>query len=126
MINKYLLELYYDLKTLLPYFTTFVPHFQNTVKTKCFHLRNIGSLRPTLSFMLAEKLINIFVFSSIDNCHLLLVSVSKAAPNKVQLVRNPDARGSHYSLSDFVSILTFSCLLTRLCMVWLCIISLSF
>jgi len=43
--------------------TLSIEHFiQNTVKTLFYHLRNIAWLRPMLSFLVAEKLINSFVF----------------------------------------------------------------
>ena len=45
---------------------TFEPHVLNTVKISFFHLRNIARLRPMLSFTVAERLINTFVFSRID------------------------------------------------------------
>ncbi len=51
---------------------TFDPHVQNTVKVSFFHLRNTARLRPMLSFSVAEKLINTFVFSRIDYCNALL------------------------------------------------------
>lgn len=70
---------------------TFEPHFQNTVKTYIFHLRNIARLRSVLSFPVAEKLINTFVFSRIDYCNALLARVSQATLNKVQVVLNSTA-----------------------------------
>lgn len=57
---------------------TFEPHVQNTVKTSFFHLRNIARLRPMLSFPVAERLINTFVFTRIDYCNTLLAGASKA------------------------------------------------
>ena len=45
-----------------------------------------------LTFSVAEKLINTFVFSRIDYCNALLAGVSKATLNKLQLVQNSAAR----------------------------------
>uniref|UniRef100_A0A8C1UV32 Reverse transcriptase domain-containing protein n=1 Tax=Cyprinus carpio TaxID=7962 RepID=A0A8C1UV32_CYPCA len=71
---------------------TFDHYVRNTVKASFFHLRNIAKLRPMLTFSVAEKLINTFVFSRIDYCHALLAGVSKATLNKLQLVQNSAAR----------------------------------
>lgn len=65
------LELHSKLKNLGVIFDatlSFEPFVQNTVKTTFFHLRNIVRIRPMLSFSVAEKLINSFVFSRIDYC----------------------------------------------------------
>ncbi len=61
---------------------TFEPHVQGTVKTSFFHLRNIARLRPMLSFPVAERLINTFVFTRIDYCNALLAGASKATLHK--------------------------------------------
>ncbi len=45
-----------------------------------------------LTFSVAEKLINTFVFSRIDYCNALLAGVSKATLSKIQLVQNSAAR----------------------------------
>ena len=45
-----------------------------------------------LTFSVAEKLINTFVFSRIDYCNALLAGVSKATLSKLQLVQNSSAR----------------------------------
>ncbi len=75
---------------------TFEPHVRNTVKAYFFHLRNIAKLRPMLTFSVAEKFINTFVFSRIDYCGIdniaLLAGVSKATLSKLQLVQNSAAR----------------------------------
>ncbi len=71
---------------------TFEPHVQGTVKTSFFHLRNIARLRPMLSFPVAERLINTFVFTRIDYCNTLLAGASKATLNKLQVVQNSAAR----------------------------------
>lgn len=71
---------------------TFDHHVRNTVKTSFFHLRNIAKLRSMLTFSVAEKLINTFVFSRIDYCNALLAGVSKATLSKLQLVQNSAAR----------------------------------
>ncbi len=71
---------------------TFEPHVQGTVKTSFFHLRNIARLRPMLSFPVAERLINTFVFTRIDYCNALLAGASKATLNKLQVVQNSAAR----------------------------------
>lgn len=71
---------------------TFDPHVQNMVKVSFFHLRNIARLRPMLSFSVAEKLINSFVFSRIDYCNALLAGVSKSTLSKLQYVQNSAAR----------------------------------
>ncbi len=71
---------------------TFEPHVQGTVKTSFFHLRNIARLRPVLSFPVAERLINTFVFTRIDYCNALLAGASKATLNKLQVVQNSAAR----------------------------------
>jgi len=56
---------------------TFDHNVRNTVKTSFFfHLRNIAKLRSLLTFSVAEKLINTFVFSQIDYCNALQVGVS--------------------------------------------------
>ncbi len=66
---------------------TFELHVQGTVKTYFFHLRNIARLRPMLSFSVAERLINTFVFTRIDYCNALLAGASKATLNKLQVVQ---------------------------------------
>ena len=71
---------------------TFEPHVLNTVKVSFFHLRNIARLRPMLSFTIAERLINTFVFSRIDYCNVLLAGVSKATLNRMQVLQNSAAR----------------------------------
>lgn len=71
---------------------TFEPHVLNTVKISFFHLRNIARLRPMLSFTVAERLINTFVFSRIDYCNALLAGVSKATLNRMQVLQNSAAR----------------------------------
>lgn len=71
---------------------TFEPHALNTVKISFFHLRNIARLRPMLSFTVAERLINTFVFSRIDYCNALLAGVSKATLNRMQVLLNSAAR----------------------------------
>lgn len=45
-----------------------------------------------LSFTVAEKLIDTFVFSRIDYCNALLAGVSKTTLNKLQYVQNSAAR----------------------------------
>ena len=45
-----------------------------------------------LSFSVAEKLINSFVFSRIDYCNGLLVGVSKSSLDKLQYLQNSAAR----------------------------------
>ncbi len=45
-----------------------------------------------LSFSVAEKLINTFVFSRIEYCNALLAGVSKSTLNKLQYVQNAAAR----------------------------------
>ncbi len=45
-----------------------------------------------LSFSVAEKLINTFVFSRIDYCNALLTGVSKSTLNRLQYVQNAAAR----------------------------------
>ena len=71
---------------------SFEPFVQNTVKTSFYHLRNIARLRPMLSFSVAEKLINSFVFSRIDYCNGLLAGVSKSSLDKLQYLQNSAAR----------------------------------
>uniref|UniRef100_A0A673J120 Eukaryotic translation initiation factor 3 subunit B n=1 Tax=Sinocyclocheilus rhinocerous TaxID=307959 RepID=A0A673J120_9TELE len=71
---------------------SFEPFVQNMVKTSFFHLRNIASLRPMLSFSVAERLINSFVFSRVDYCNGLLAGVSKSSINKLQYLQNSAAR----------------------------------
>ncbi len=106
---------------------TFDPHVRNTVKVSFFHLRNIAKRCPMLTFSVAEKLINTFVFSRIDYCNALLAGVSKATLSKLQLVQNSAARiltrtsaREHLSWKNctsfllvFVLILKFSCSLIR-------------
>lgn len=58
---------------------------QNTVKTSFFHLRKISCIWPMLSFSVAERLINCFVYSQTDYCNALLVGVSKS-PNPMHSV----------------------------------------
>ncbi|XP_069050137.1 uncharacterized protein [Lepisosteus oculatus] len=94
-VDGSVLELQSKLKNLGVIFDsglTFDPHVQHTVKTSFFHLRNIARLRPMLSLTVAEKLINIFVFSRIDYCNALLPGVSKSTLNKLQYVQNSAAR----------------------------------
>ncbi len=64
----------------------------NTVKTSFFHLRNIARLRPMLSFSVAERLINYFVFSRLDYCNALLIGVSKSCINNLQYLQNSAAK----------------------------------
>ncbi len=45
-----------------------------------------------LSFPVAERLINTFVFTWIDYCNALLAGASKATLNKLQVVQNSAAR----------------------------------
>jgi len=45
-----------------------------------------------LSFPVAERLINTFVFTRIDYCNALLAGASKATLNKLQVVQNSAAR----------------------------------
>ncbi|KAI5086485.1 hypothetical protein C0J45_23351, partial [Silurus meridionalis] len=71
---------------------TFDHHVRSTVKASFFHLRNIGKLHPMLTFSVAEKLINTFVFSRLDYCNALLAGVPKASLSKLQLVQNSAAR----------------------------------
>ncbi len=71
---------------------TFEPHVLNTVNTYFFYLRNIVRLRPMLSFPVAEKLMNTFVFSRIDYCIALLAGVSKATLNKLQVMQYSKTR----------------------------------
>ncbi|KAI5618450.1 hypothetical protein C0J50_22038, partial [Silurus asotus] len=65
-------------------------HVRSTVKSSFFHLRNIAKLRPMLTFSVAEKLINTFVFIRLDYCHALLAGVPTLS--KLQLVQNSAAR----------------------------------
>lgn len=96
-------------------------------------LEIIARLHPMLSFPVAEKWINIFVFSRMDYCNALLAGVSIATLNKLQFVKNSAARiltrtrttdhsyiQSPYagSLSGFVLNLKFLCLPIRLCIVF--------
>ncbi len=67
---------------------SFKSFVQNTVKTSFFHLRNIARLCPMLSFSVAERLINSFVFSHLDYCYGLLAGVSKFSVNKLQYLQN--------------------------------------
>ncbi len=71
---------------------SFEPFMLNTVKTSFYHLRNIARLRPMLSFSVAERLINYFVFSRLDYCNALLNEVSKSCINKLQYLQNSAAR----------------------------------
>ncbi len=45
-----------------------------------------------LSFPVAERLINTFVFTRIDYCNALLAGASNATLNKLQVVQNSAAR----------------------------------
>ncbi len=45
-----------------------------------------------LSFSIAERLINYFVFSHLDYCNALLIGVSKSCINKLQHLQNSSAR----------------------------------
>ncbi len=66
--------------------------FKALLKHIFFHLRNIARLRPMLSFPVAERLINTFVFTRIDYCNALLAGASQATLNKLQVVQNSAAR----------------------------------
>ncbi len=62
---------------------TFEPHVQGTVKTSFFFILEIlPDYSPMLSFPVAERLINTFVFTRIDYCNVLLAGASKATLNK--------------------------------------------
>ncbi len=45
-----------------------------------------------LSFSIAERLINSFVFSRLDYCNALLIGVSKSCIKKLQHLQNSAAR----------------------------------
>ena len=61
-------------------------------KAAYFHLRNINSVRKSLSQKDAAALIHAFVTSRLDNGNSLLVGMSSASLDKLQRVQNAAAR----------------------------------
>ena len=56
---------------------SFTPHINKLTKVAFFHLRNIAKVRPFLTQQDAEKLINAFVSSRLDNCNTLFTGLPK-------------------------------------------------
>ncbi len=71
---------------------SFESHISSICKTRFFHLKNISKLQTMLSMSNAEKLIHVFMTSSLDYCNALLGGYPAHLINKLQLVQNAVAR----------------------------------
>ena len=69
-----------------------VAHDSQTCRSSCMHLRNIGSIRNTLTQKATETLVHAFVISRLDYCNSLLHGLPATAVNKLQRIQNTAAR----------------------------------
>ncbi len=81
-----------DLGVLFDSNLSFDRHDSSICKTAFFHLKNISKLRPMLSMLNTEMLINAFMKSRLDYCNALLGGCSARLINKLQMVQNAAAR----------------------------------
>jgi hypothetical protein len=69
-----------------------VAHVNNICRACYFHLRNISSIRGSLTRDAAEKLVHAFISSRLDNSNSLLYNLPDRLLTKLQRVQNAAAR----------------------------------
>ena len=67
-------------------------HVRKVCSTAYYHLRNISSIRRSLTRESATSLVHAFVSSRVDYCNSLLSGISKSSLQKLQRVQNMAAR----------------------------------
>ena len=67
-------------------------HVRKVCSTAYYHLRNISSIRRSLTHESATSLVHAFVSSRVDYCNSLLSGISKSSLQKLQRVQNMAAR----------------------------------
>ena len=67
-------------------------HVQQVCKTSFFHLRNISSIRSSLTKSACERLVHAFISSRIDSCNSLLINIPAVLLVKLQRIQNTAAR----------------------------------
>ena len=67
-------------------------HVTSVCKSANFHLRNIGSIRSSLTDSAAAQLVHSFITSRLDYCNSLLVGLSDNQIQKLQRIQNNAAR----------------------------------
>lgn len=67
-------------------------HVQQVCKTSFFHLRNISSIRSSLTKSACERLTHAFISSRIDSCNSLLINIPAIHLIKLQRIQNAAAR----------------------------------
>ena len=67
-------------------------HVRKVCSTAYHHLRNISSIRRSLTHESATSLVHAFVSSRVDYCNSLLSGISKSSLQKLQRVQNMAAR----------------------------------
>jgi hypothetical protein len=67
-------------------------HVQQVCKASFFHLRNISSIRSSLTQSSCERLVHAFVSSRIDSCNSLLINIPANQLIKLQRIQNAAAR----------------------------------
>ena len=67
-------------------------HVQQVCKASFFHLRNISSIRSSLTQSSCERLVHAFVSTRIDSCNSLLINIPAYQLNKLQRIQNAAAR----------------------------------
>ena len=67
-------------------------HVRKVCQTSYFHLRNITSIRESLTQGAAEKLVHAFISSRLDSCNSLLINIPSHLLSKLQRIQNAAAR----------------------------------
>jgi hypothetical protein len=81
-----------DLGVILDSQLTMDEHVEKTVTTCMLQLRQLRSLRKSLSFDAASILVHAFISSRLDYCNAILYGISDAALHKLQFIQNSAAR----------------------------------
>ena len=81
-----------DLGTTLDQDMNMVAHVNNVCRACHFHLRNISSVRRSLTREAAEKLVHAFISSRLDTCNSLLFNLPDKLITKLQRIQNMAAR----------------------------------
>ena len=67
-------------------------HINNTVRNCYYHLRQISVIRPYLTHIATETLINAVITSRLDYCNSLYVGLPDCSLGKLQLIQNNAAK----------------------------------
>ena len=80
---------------------SFQSHIKSIIKSALYHLKNISSLRPSLSEPVAEPLIHAFTTFHLDYCNGILFGLPSKTLDRLQYVQNSALKLCHVSITKF-------------------------